>query len=342
MSSDPGLALVEHLRGAFRPDSGFLTALESGFVWWPHRLPQRVRAEAGQAGVGAGTHRVHAEMLLAQNVKGGGEALAAIARWNSRELGLSAVRWDAESGALSLRSSVYIQGGEQEAAGQRLAHAALLQLSAAERVVESLLPELNATPAHSHPDGGAMREAPDALLEAWQPYAERGREPSPWDSAAFQRVGRLQPPPWLHVSLRGAGLDAELPCPRPGSVEPGSAPGTGVALLRLIGSQSHPRLGSGLIVALQLPLDAEPRPDRQVATAALLNEAESREWTGCDQLGAWCVHPSQGLVFGAFHPSLTFRDDTLELQAWQSARRARWAYGFLGQVASLRDQTAMQ
>ncbi len=340
MSRDPGLALVEHLREAIRPDPEYVTELESGFVWWPHRLLQRVRAEVAPTGSGPGVRRVHAEMLLAHKVEGGGEALGAIARWNARELGLSAVRWDAESGALSLRSSVYFHGEDWDGAGQRLAHAALLQLSAAERVVESLLPELNAAPAHSHAEGGKPREVPDALLEAWQPYAERGRAPSPWDAAAFQQLGGLQPPPWLRVNLRGAGLDAELPCPRPGSAEPGVTPGSGVALLRLIGSHSHPRFGSGLIVALQLPPDAEPRPDRQVATAALLNEAESREWTGCDQLGAWCVHPSQGLVFGAFHPSLSARDDTLELVAWQSAQRARWAYGFLGQVTSLREGTA--
>ncbi|MEO5988244.1 MAG: hypothetical protein ABIU54_13600 [Candidatus Eisenbacteria bacterium] len=340
MSLDPGLALVEHLREAFRPDASYFTALESGFVWWPYRLLQRVRAEAGPTG-SAGTRRVHAEMLLAERIEGGGEALATIARWNSRELGLSAVRWDAESGALSLRSSVYFQGAQWEGAGQRLAHAALLQLSAAERAVESLLPELNAEPARSHADGGTMREIPDALLEAWKPYAERGREPSPWDGAAFQHLGGLQPPPWLRVNLRGPGLDAELPCTRPGSAGQTAGPGTGVALLRLIGSQTHPRLGSGLIVALQLPPDAEPRPDRQVATAALLNEAESREWTECDQLGAWCVHPSQGLMFGAFHPALSFRDDTLELQSWQSAKRARWAYGFLAQVATLREQSTI-
>ncbi len=340
MSEAPGLALIEHLRAAFRPDREHFTALESGFVWWPHQLLQRVRAEVGRGSGGLELTRVHAEMLLAQQVEGGGEALAAISRWNAREIGLSAIRWDAESGALSLRSSVYVQGEAWEAPAQRLAHAALLQLSTAERAVEQLLPELKATPAYSHAEGGRLRETPDALLEAWKPYAARGLEPSPWDVPAFQRLSTMQPPPWLRVNLRGHGLDAELPCPRPGSAEPGVAPGTGVALLRLIGSQPHPRLGSGLIAALQLPPDAEPRPDRLVATAALLNEAESREWNSCDQLGAWCVHPSQGLIFGGFHPALTFQDDSLERLAWQSAQRARWAYAFLGTVAKMREQSS--
>lgn len=335
MTEAPGLAVVEHLREAFQPDPEHQASLEQGFVWWPYRSPQRIRAEVGRIG-GAETHRVHAEMLLAQRVAGGGEALAAIARWNAREIGLSCVRWDAESGALSLRASVYATPGAVEAPGQRLAHAALLQLAEAERAIEQLLPELHATPAHSHAEGGRLRESPDALLEAWRPYAERGQQASAWDAAAFQRLSACQPAPWLRVSLRGHGLDAELPCARPGSPEPGSAPGSGVALLRMIGSQPHPRLGSGLIVALQLPPDAEPRQDRLVASAALLNEAESREWTGVDQLGAWCVHPTQGLIFGGFHPSLTFRDDVLETQAWQAAQRARWAYAFLAQVADLR------
>jgi len=76
--------------------------------------------------------------------------------------------------------------------------------------------------------------------------------------------------------------------------------------------------------------------ERVAATAALLNEGESREWTGVDQLGAWCVHPDRGLVFVCFVPALACADGVAGHVAWQMALRANWSRRFLAQVAQMR------
>ena len=93
---------------------------------------------------------------------------------------------------------------------------------------------------------------------------------------------------------------------------------------------------AGLLAVLEPPADAEPVRERVAATAALLNEGESREWTGVDQWGAWCVHPDRGLVFVTFVPALACSDGMVQHLAWQMALRAQWSRRFLAQVAQLR------
>src|SRR5260370_637146 len=81
---------------------------------------------------------------------------------------------------------------------------------------------------------------------------------------------------------------------------------------------------------------AEPVAARAAATAALLNEAEAREWTGIDQQGGWCVHRAHGLMFAGFVPALAAEQGALERVARESATRARWCTVFLAGLASLR------
>jgi hypothetical protein len=100
--------------------------------------------------------------------------------------------------------------------------------------------------------------------------------------------------------------------------------------------QPHPRLGGGLLLALVPPPGIEPVAERTAATAALLNEGEAREWTGCDALGGWCVHPAAGLAHVAFVPALAIEPGTAERLAWQAGMRARWASTFLAHVAESR------
>jgi len=97
--------------------------------------------------------------------------------------------------------------------------------------------------------------------------------------------------------------------------------------------QPHPKLGAGLLTALVPPPGIEPVAERQAATAALLNEGEAREWTGCDALGGWCVHPAAGLAHVSFVPALALEPGSAGRLAWQAGMRARWAAAFFSQVA---------
>src|SRR5262249_34378049 len=107
-------------------------------------------------------------------------------------------------------------------------------------------------------------------------------------------------------------------------------------LLRASARQPHPRLGAGLLWALVAPPGVKPVAERSAATAALLNEAEAREWTGCHALRGRCVHPSAGLAHGGVVPPLAVAAASGERLAWQAGMRARWASAFLAHVAKSR------
>ena len=333
MTQDAGLRLVEHLRALFEPGPAWRRDTLRGFVWRIGGIEQHVSAEPLRRAAGLDIARVSAECEIVHGVAGGGAQLGAIARWNAREAGLSSLRWNAESGVLSLRCAALAHDGDLAAASTRLAHAALLQLGRAADAQAQLAAELAAPPAPL-----TLAENPDgSLLEAWRTYAAAGQQPGAWDgAAALQAAAAMQPPPWLRVRADGAGLHAELPAALEQGAQPGSAPGAGVALLRLIAAQPHPRLGAGLLAVLEPAADAEPVRERVAATAALLNEGEAREWVGVDQMGGWCVHPDRGLVFVLFVPALACEGGIAQHVAWQMAGRANWSRRFLAQVAQMR------
>jgi hypothetical protein len=172
-----------------------------------------------------------------------------------------------------------------------------------------------------------------AQVEAAAAYAHGIAPGDPALAQAMATLAGLTPAPWLRSTQAAHGLDAEL------AAGPGSgAPAAGAApwLLRATVRQPHPRLGPGFLTALVPPPSVEPVAERQAATAALLNEGEAREWTGCDALGGWCVHAAAGLAHVSFIPALALEAGVPERLAWQAGTRARWAAAFLGHVATSR------
>lgn len=335
--------MVACVREAFQPEPRWSAALERGFRWWPSHASQSVWSEPAIDRGGFRVFRVHAETALVRGVHGAAAQLERLAAWNFRRPSLSAVRWNAEDGRVTLHCSAYVHAGELERSRALFAHAALLQLGEAERSRESLAVELNADADASAPADDTPRLEPDPLVSADAAYAARGREPSPFDREALDALLAIEPRPWLRARLERLTFHAELPCPASATAPaaaPGSAPGAEVALWRLSAEQPHPWFGAGALAVLQLPPENRPAAGQAAATAALLNEAEAREWTGCDTFGAWCVHPAEGLAFATFYPALTARVDLLESVAWNAALRARWARGFLARLAELRGQAS--
>lgn len=334
--TDPGAAIVEHLRAALEPESEWSEDTPRGFVWWPLAAPQRIEAEPPRMLGGAPFVRVHVELALALRVAGTGAGFAAMSRWNAARHGLSAVRWDAESGMVSLHASVTTDAAGSAAAAQRLAHAAILQISESQ-AAGALRAALSGAAPAGGPPGRDARESPSPLVETWRTYAEHGEKASMSDAqASIERLLVATPAPWTRVQPTAGGLLAELPAAGPGEPAPAPTPGAGTALLRVHTTQPHPRLGPGLLVLLSAPVEAEPVHERAHATAALLNEAEAREWTGLDQWGGWCVHPDAGLVHSTFVPVLASQAGLIERLLWQSAARARWMRGFLARVQESR------
>ena len=328
-AEDPGLNLLTMLRTILELDPERVREAERGFLWWPSAYPMRFTARPLRD---EGNTVVSAETRLLGGVAGTGAEFARIAMRNARDPGLSSLRYDAESKELSLHTSVIVWPGDTMLVARRLAHAAILQAGDALRAADGLAVEFPG----SHlliPDDPLARLEPIPQVEVWQDYVAAGPERAEGVAEQVAALAALRPAPWANVSRAPHGLDAEIACAPPHLQ---SAPGQGKALLRISATQSHPRMGAGLVVVLVLPPECEPDLDRAPATAALLNEAEAREWTGADAQGAWCVHPMAGLSHAAFVPALAVEEDTAERLAWQAGIRARWAVQFLERVAAMR------
>jgi len=335
--SDVATDVLNVVRRALDPPPARIASESaSGFAWWPHSHAQRIAAAEPRAD---GACVVSAETVLLSGVTGRAPELATLAMRNARDAGLSALRWDSERGEVSLRAAVVVHPGDGGGGARRLAHAALLQVGEALRAAESLALEFpGASLVTGRDASGEEWPAVDAV-ESWRAYAAAGPEAAAAVADAMKRLFQLSPAPWVRATPAAHGLDAEIACRTSQEV---SAPGEGMALLRLSDRQPHPHLGPGFVAVLVLPPSSEPVAERAPATAALLNEGESREWTGTDQLGGWCVHPAAGLAHALFLPAVAVEEDTLERLAWQAGTRARWASGFLDRVAAMRDSGLAQ
>lgn len=340
MTADAGLETVERLRGTLQPSGEWCADGPRGFTWWPEAFSQRVHALGPETDAAGTLWRVRVELPLVRGVEGGAAHFALLARWNALRPGLSALRWNGDDRTVSLHAGALVRAGGAARAAGVLATAALLQLADAARDRATLARELGGVAADSAPPGRAGRGAADPLLEGWRRVAEAGAAAGAPAAARLEALAATDPPPWTLAHVDASGLHAELPCALPGESPAGSAPGAGVALFHLLASQPHPAWGPGVVAALSLPPEAEPVPERAVATAALLNEAEARESVPCDALGAWCVHPQAGLSFVAFWPALLEEPGLLEGLAWEAGRRARWARAFLAKAHALRADAA--
>lgn len=328
-SEDAGLALLSEVRTILELEGTRVRDEERAFRWWPHAHAMRFSAGEPRPD---GASVVAAETLLLEGVPGRGPEFGRIALRNARDPGLSSLRWDSTTAELWLRAAVIARPGDSLPAAKRLAHAALLQAGEALRASDALAVEFPEARLATPPAPVAGLPVVEQV-EAWQAYAERAPGLAAGLAERVSALASASPAPWLRVSRAPHGLDAEIACAPPHQQ---TAPGEGVALLRLSATQAHPRLGAGLVMVLVPPPAAEPVAERAAATSVMLNEAEAREWTGVDALGGWCVHGSVGLSHVTFVPALAIDDDTVEVLAWQAGVRARWAVAFLQKVAAMR------
>jgi hypothetical protein len=325
MNADAGRDAVARVRVALEPEHA--VERPGGFRWWPDACAMDVWAEEARAD---GSCRVVVETALLSGLTGRGAEFAALARRNAREPGLSSLRLDVERGEVSLRASAIARPGDDSAAVRLLSHAALLQAGEAALAASALVIEF---PSASLLTGTPAEGALESRAGATSAYALAAADSATRTEQPLAPLARISPAPWLRVTTAAHGLDAELAC----APQPSAATGPGPrALLRMSAREQHPRLGPGLLTALAPPPEMEPVPERAAATAALLNEAEAREWTGFDQLGGWCVHAGSGLAHVSFVPAVALEAGTAERLAWQAGMRARWARAFLAQVAGMR------
>ena len=95
--------------------------------------------------------------------------------------------------------------------------------------------------------------------------------------------------------------------------------------MRLVTSERHPQLGSGLLTTLQLPIGRETLAAARLV--AELNYLEAASWTDFPQLGCWHLAQNrdrEGPAFTLFMPNALYRPGLATNIALWFLARARW------------------
>lgn len=178
------------------------------------------------------------------------------------------------------------------------------------------LPEMLGGGQPAFEDGRKREELDDILEVADQIFVPAGALQSRWSGsdefAVFaENFGRSED---CFANGDPTGLTAEVPF------------GNGSALIQCWTDQSHPQLGNGLLVTLQLPHNAADQADGGVAA---LNFFEARAWTEVPNLGCWHSRDTgsaRGKIptHSTFIPNALYQPSLIQNFVLWEVGRARW------------------
>jgi hypothetical protein len=244
--------------------------------------------------------RFHAETDYIKDVPDREQTYAALGAMNEFA-GLSTLYFDPSKSIVRSHTTMYLYPGNRWMDK-------LLKVAVASQDAEAHLSERELLGAlgggvpdlSNHPISGERVEM-DAMLHILSNMPGK-HYPSPFSEEVFESVLGMQPQLWVRAS-GGAGLTAEFPFYDAGPAVPhaGTGEGTGTALLLASGTEKNPRLGSGLLLRLCLPLVLDAESANRLANN--LNLAEAREWTETHLLGSWCTKGTD-VCFVCFVPAM--------------------------------------
>ena len=285
--------------------------LPTGFTWWADQYAQTVefvREEKGPNGETGYLVCVRTELLRDLDLTEA--ALAEINAFPMRCASLAGPVYDVEARRLDLWSLARVTDDNGSWMRYLLAAAAVIQLAEARIVAPVLAEAAGALPATSdHPEAG-LRTVPDEMAFAAGIFVTSGDEPCAWPEAEFRDVvtGHMNRPPAVAATAGGRGFTVEFPF------------GETTSLSQVLGDQSHPLYGNGLLVLQRFPVDVESESEG-VKLALSLNAADlTRHLTGYG-LGSYVY--ADGMVhFTGFIPNALHKPGLLPNLYFSCAARA--------------------
>lgn len=313
---DPGQRLVDHLYTSFSIDAEWAAREPRGFTWWGGPCAQRIWAEEAYDDKGVVISRVHASTDLVRIV----EPTEKILRVLSATANFATMSgFTIEDGAVQSRASVWVHEGTLEMWKHIFAVAAAVQNASAQIEAKALAVALGCQPALSaHPDSGIRDDLDDMLNVIEAVIAPMGRGTSKFIGPDFTAAERVAGPRVsVLTTASDDGLTSEL------------AFGNDTSMLLMMTDQPNPRLGSGLLSVLTLPIRL---PEAEIPKRIFeLNRLEVEELNHAPFLGSWCKHPSlDGLIAHvSFLPNVCALPNLPMQLLMYAAARNQWAAGIL-------------
>lgn len=217
--------------------------------------------------------------------------------------------------SMSMFSSVYVDQNLSGWLPRLFAQMAIMQPIDAEIRAEKF-PELGGSGSPAFADGSKKMIYDEILDVAEAIYVPVGRMQSKWvGTSEFETFAK-----------QNAQSDSCFGFGDPTGMTLEAPFGTDSALIRFRTDESHPQLGSGLLVTTEIR--AWDTIDDNVSEAAFLNYLESIAWTDFPQLGCWHIKltgENKGrLAHSCFVPNALYRPGLVANFALWSIARVRW------------------
>lgn len=322
MTTDVGLELLNGLFKDLQIDQEWSEFSDRSFVWWPHRVAQRVVAGSPYEEDGDTLSWISVETDLFRTTAKQWAEIEKVFEEHAVYSSLSGVFW--RNGVVRLRSAAPVHEEIAPFIRRVLALAAVEHLALSERWFRTLGQDLKIALS-------GTREVPDEMTAAalHLPYRD---EPSRWGIGPLEGLG-----PLMWEASEGAIVatgDATVY-----AVEIPVGPNGGTAMLGGISDlvevearRPHPVLGAGLSVRLKLNLEPteEEVPLRPLALNAV--EVGASERAGASpgqyyvyQFGSWCVDPvANTLTHTSFFPSLLADPGAVFTLVMNEVNRSEW------------------
>lgn len=296
-------------------DAQWSYLLPTGFTWWADEFAQTVefvREETGPSGESGYLVCVRTELLRDLDLNP--TALEQINALPMRCAALAGPVYDAAARRLDLWSLVRVTDDNGGWMRYLLAAAAVTQIAESRLLASALADSVGALPATSdHPEGGP-RTQPHQMASAAGIFVRSGDGPCSWPESEFRDLvdqcsSRV---PTVAAAVEGLSLSVEFPF------------GDQTSSCRLIGDQSHPLYGNGLLVLQRFPVTAEgSSPEFEGIELALsLNAADlTREPSGYG-LGSYS-HSDGAIHFSEFFPNALHKPGLLANALASAAARAQ-------------------
>ena len=284
---------------------------ERGFTWWADQNAQTVEVlgeDAGPDGQPGYLVGVRTELLYDLDLTPA--ALAEIADGPMRFAALAGPVYDAATSTLSICSVARVNDEIADWTGVVLAAAAVTQLAEAHMLGPALADSLGAQAAVSgHPSSG-VRTSPDDMLFAPRAFIHQGQSPCQWPASAFSEAVDqfMRQPPAVKASASGQALTVQFPY------------GSKTSLCQMMGGQSHPLYGNGILLLQRFPFTA-PSPAKGVELALTLNAAELTGNVTGYGFGSY-TYDQDMLCFAGFVPNALHRQVALANLYFAAAARA--------------------
>lgn len=293
-----------------RIDEQWSYLLPTGFTWWADQYAQTVEFIGEQTGPNSEPGYllcVRTEVLRDLDLTEA--ALDAINGLPMRAASLAGPVYDVAARRLDLWSVVRVTDDNGAWVRFLLAAAAVTQIAEAQLLAPVLAEAAGALPATSeHPESGP-RPVADGMASAAGIFVSSGDEPCAWNDAEFCDAVDNPGPPVVTASAQGRRFTAEFPF------------GDKTSSCRILGEQSHPLYGSGLLVLQSFPVDAPSESDG-VKLALSLNGADLTVKPSGYGLGSY-VYADGMIHFSGFVPNALHKPGLLRALVSSCAARAQ-------------------